>query len=623
MNKESKRSLNLYQCEYNRNIEESFASMLSERNNLRLFFVNENQAFTDGVNIVTDPAKDGMFCDTEALRRTEDYIGIPNTFSSDMYSALQMVTRCQNVHETLHIIYTTFPPYCTYDERGTTKIRSMVLSLISNVIEDAFIEAAGAGEFDNMRLFLMFGRVSRLFSNTPSEGTAQRAFSGLHTENAHIILEYIDYFATMLLYPMISLGEPSGEISEYVLRTKHLFEQGSMCGEPRERYRYTQMIFDEIEDIIPKEDDKEFAEALENLQSTRLGGVRTHISNSSSIVQFAHEGKTAVALKKLFDGKYDPTADYDAVISQFLINKSAALAAAEEKTLVWEYTGSELEASAVHKNIRIKVTKPKPNLNMKTAYRNIYNKYRLNINSYNARFRQMLKGIAETYESNCLFGSKIASERLGDVKKRYWSRKVSGTDVPDIAILLLIDGSGSMEGARCNGAMTAAVVLHEVLSKNNIEHAIAEHRAVFGEPLVRHNVLIDFNSKPNDKYNILMLDADDGTREGLSLMWAKKYIEENSFAERKVIIAVSDGVPYHITDDSVYEPPVSVMDTKNAAEKICRSGIDIIAVALDDEDDFNCYEELKQIYRHTIACSDIKQLTGQILALISKLISQN
>ncbi len=33
----------------------------------------------------------------------------------------------------------------------------------------------------------------------------------------------------------------------------------------------------------------------------------------------------------------------------------------------------------------------------------------------------------------------------------------------------------------------------------------------------------------------MLLDADDGTREGLPLMWAEKYLKENSSAENKAM----------------------------------------------------------------------------------------
>lgn len=229
--------------------------------------------------------------------------------------------------------------------------------------------------------------------------------------------------------------------------------------------------------------------------------------------------------------------------------------------------------------------------------------------------------MAETREDKYAFGSGIASKMLGDTKKRYWYRNVRGVDVPDVAILFLVDGSGSMEGELCDGALVASVILHEVLAKNNIEHAIVEHRAVFGEPLVEHNILIDFNFKPNDKYNIMRLDADNGTREGLSLAWAEKYLSENSSAENKVIIVISDGVPYHTDGEEEYAPPVSTKDAKNAADKIYKSGVEIIAVALDCGKESYCYDALSGIYRRVVKCGDIKRLTGQLLTLVSKLFS--
>lgn len=51
------------------------------------------------------------------------------------------------------------------------------------------------------------------------------------------------------------------------------------------------------------------------------------------------------------------------------------------------------------------------------------------------------------------------------------------------------------------------------------------------------------------------------------------------------------------------------------------SGTNIIAVALDDaaeEDGYNTYEALKEIYPHLIQCTNLKRLTAQILQIISK-----
>ena len=104
-------------------------------------------------------------------------------------------------------------------------------------------------------------------------------------------------------------------------------------------------------------------------------------------------------------------------------------------------------------------------------------------------------------------------------------------------------------------------------------------------------------------------------------MWAERYLQENTSAENKVIIVISDGVPYHVVGESEYAPPVSTKDTQNTANKIYKKGIEVIAVALDENDESVCYDELKQIYRRVVACNDIKRLTGQLLTLVSKLFS--
>lgn len=322
MNKQDKEILKIYQTENSRKLEENFASMLSENQNIRLFFINENQAYTDGKNIVVDPANDELFCDYIALKNTEEFLGIPQSCSLDKFIALKMITRAQNIHESLHIIYSNFPSNIVKDPRGNNKFNRMILSSISNIIEDSFIENAGASEYDNMNLFLAFGRVSRLYSNTPAKGTIQRMFEEFEIDdevnyseeeiNTHkkmgVIMEFIDYFVTMLLYPMVKLEEPSNEIKEYVSKTEKLWIEGSICGESDKRYAYTSKIFDVIKPLIPSIDDKDFKKYtyIQKLVSKLMGNEKTHLGDSLSINQHFHKGKNVVITRKLFtdlDGK--------------------------------------------------------------------------------------------------------------------------------------------------------------------------------------------------------------------------------------------------------------------------------------------------------------------------------
>ena len=109
-----------------------------------------------------------------------------------------------------------------------------------------------------------------------------------------------------------------------------------------------------------------------------------------------------------------------------------------------------------------------------------------------------------------------------------------------------LDGSGSMAGDRRNSAMISSVILHEVLKKQGIEHAIVEHR---GNKKIDNeidiNILVDFNAREEEKLNIMQLDAASDNRDGVALYWAEKYINQKTFCDNKLIIVLSDGQPAH------------------------------------------------------------------------------
>jgi hypothetical protein len=618
MKRNDKKTLKQFQCDFNLSIEETFAQVLTENEQVRLFFINENQAFTDGRNIIVDPAVGEVFADKKALIRAEDYMQLGRKISSDPWYALRMITRGQNIHECLHILYSDFPNGIKTDVRASTKIKTKILALINNIIEDAYIEAVGCSVYDNLELYLQFERVAVLFSNTPIEDTVNRTFRS-ETEEAQETLpfvEYLSYMGTFLLYPMVVQPEPPESIAEYVERTKQLFLDGSVCGEPKERYKYTQQIFDVIEPLIPESED----DIDDKLFERMLPGLKTHSADDKTISTYHSEGRTVSISRRLFtdlDGNELPKRDFGEqmviVVDDYRNEKEAALRIVLAKPDVVNWKGTHFDCSRVHKDIEIIETTPKPNLNFRRAYQNIYSKYQININSYNNRFTQLMKARIPVREEKRLFGSGITSTRLADVKKRYWYRNAEDFGIPDIAVLLLIDGSGSMGGLRKDSAMVSSVILHEVLKKQGITHAIVEHRAGGHKPVVNINIMVGFNAKNEEKYNLMTLSAGGDNRDGLALFWAEKFLNTYTTSSQKLIIVLADGAPAHAYDE--YYPPVSSKDTANAAVKITKRGTDIIAVALDDggAGDYACYDALKEIYPSVVSCTDLKRLTGQLL----------
>ena len=407
---------------------------------------------------------------------------------------------------------------------------------------------------------------------------------------------------------------------------------GAFAANQKERYKYSQKIFDIIEPLIPKEETD--TTALDKLMERSLVGSHTHSGENSSIASFSNKGKNAVITRRLFSDKGVDSGqwlvDSEKIREKFELeitrimnegNADGDIIIMGGKTIF--LASIDYDCSNIHKDIKIKVNNPKINLNIKKAYQNIVAKYRLTINSFTTRFNQLLKANVDEIEDRRHFGAGIMSKKLADVKKRYWYRIVRSEAMPDIGFLFLIDGSGSMGGTRIKGAIESCIILHEVLSKNNVQHSIVEHRAIYGAPLLEHNIMVSFYGRKEEKYNLLSLDAGEGTREGLTLYWAEKYLQSECTAERKIIIMISDGAPEHNYEDKFgnekdYYPPVSIKDTALAVKKITRRGTGIVAIALTTPGEDDCYSQLKVVYQDVVACTDISQLTGQLLGVISK-----
>jgi len=607
-----------FQNDYNRHSEEEFAQILAERNDIRLFFINENKCFTDGKNIVIDPAFWELFADRITLEKTENFLKLNNEISGNPIIALKMCARSPNIHECLHIIYSDFPCGCVSDTRGTTSFRKTLLSNISNIIEDAFIEAAGCSEFDNLEHFLLWFRVGVGFKASK--------------ENIDLdyipLFSYLNYMCNFLLFPFIKQNIPHDDISKYIENTKQLFLDGAICGDSSDRYVYTQKIFDIIEPLIPENEPEE--KLLEQLMEKLLIGTQTHSSKNSTIADYSNKGKKANITRRLFTDKKGNPLNNNKIkekmdLEIIRINneiKGDSFILGLIKTTIYSPC-SDFDCSNIHKDIKIDVIRPKINLNLRKAYQNIVNKYKLTINSYTARFSQLLKGTAEEIEDRRYFGTGIMANKLADVKKRYWFRTVYGETLPNAGFLFLIDGSGSMQGERLHGAMETCVILHEVLRANNVLHSIVEHRAFYGKAFQENRILVSFSGKKEECYNILGLEASQGTREGLTLYWAEKYLLKECSSEKKIIVMISDGAPAHNYIDNNgnikdYSPPVSIKDTALAVKKITQRGTGIVAIALSTPGEDDCYGQLKTMYNDVVACTDISKLTGQLLGVISK-----
>jgi len=276
---------------------------------------------------------------------------------------------------------------------------------------------------------------------------------------------------------------------------------------------------------------------------------------------------------------------------------------------------SKVQYSRINRGIRIEIIKKFDDIiNQENIYDKIYSQHRGLIKRFTNMFLKLIKNQDESWESKLIIGSALDTRRLADPKGRFWQKENDKKEVADLSIQVLIDGSGSMQD-KVFDVIQATIILYEVAKKLNIPICIVEERAIYDLPKVVHNILVDYCNYKNakTKYNLLHLDANEGTREGVSLKWASAY-QDLQPNKDKILIVLADGNPEHAYGGQAYTGNTSASDTKMVADQIERKGTKIIAISLGKY----CYPYLKQIYNNTILCDDLNKLPDQMIRVLKR-----
>ncbi|MFW6025084.1 MAG: hypothetical protein ACOCRX_01960 [Candidatus Woesearchaeota archaeon] len=275
---------------------------------------------------------------------------------------------------------------------------------------------------------------------------------------------------------------------------------------------------------------------------------------------------------------------------------------------------SNIKHSDLNKHMRIKVIK---DFYISDFHKRLYYAYadesKKVINRTVNQIRPILENQEAGWETKLDLGHKLNTRNIADKKRRIWMSKKDNREVADLCIEVLIDGSGSMKG-RLDKVIKASVTLYEIAKKLNIPISFVEERALYYKPIVEHKLLVDFRNyrKENTKFNLMSLDAHEGTREGVSLKWAHKY-QSLQPQKDKLMIVLADGNPQHFDNYSMYNGKDAFSDTKKFADKISRDGT-ILAIALTKD----CYPNLKQIYKNTLLCDNLNKLPGQLARILKQ-----
>lgn len=656
---------NLYMKEENRELEQAFARSLTGDDELHLSFMDVNDCYTDGKDILINPAVRDVYKNEEILYMTEKVLGLERMVSRNPQKALKLIARCQTTLCSLKMLYSAFPRPYEKDASLEKGIEQNVMQCICETIEEAFIDAIGASEYPILEPYLKFHRLMEYYGKDDPAELLTRQLKEEQLKST-LLFEYLSYMRRWTLYPK-SMYEPDERIKGYIEKTKQLYLGGALSSNPEVRYDYAKSILKEIVDLVPmnkKETSKANKNGLTIEEENEDGGFHTRKDSQKEdgeeidtpereFEKFGKRGDGSGAMatpskknvndpsdadddienigeKNGVNGETDPKelhrlfeklleeADFSQEFSQedFFWEDQQIL---EQQEIVEErdYQAERYAKNGAHNGIIVCTVEKKNYAGGREEYRNICKKFRSAIRNYRTKMRNILAVPSEQVSHKHLVGTGIDSTRLGDSKKKYWYKKESDIDMPELAVLFMIDNSGSMDGKRRDSVVQSLVILNEVLKGQGIDYAMFTHQAIAGKPVVLHNFLMDFHSKERDKYRICDIHPNDGSRDGITLLWAEQYLLANTNCTNRIIIVLSDGEPMHYSGKSSYTMPFSAQDSAEVAKSVIRRGTKIVAIALDDGGT-PCYNTLKKIYGETISCENLERLPRLMLELVAK-----
>ncbi len=163
-----------------------------------------------------------------------------------------------------------------------------------------------------------------------------------------------------------------------------------------------------------------------------------------------------------------------------------------------------------------------------------------NVKKMSRKIESIIK--AQSYDTtfkNKQTGKKIYTPSLYRPDKKFFINKQVEETISPLAVTLLIDLSGSMEGRRLHYAKLGAIQLVEFCNKINVPISVYGHDSS-GNTVNIYN-FFNFNSSKSKKYSLMNMKAGKGNRDGAAIRFCCEQLDKRE--EKKMFVIISDGQP--------------------------------------------------------------------------------
>lgn len=266
---------------------------------------------------------------------------------------------------------------------------------------------------------------------------------------------------------------------------------------------------------------------------------------------------------------------------------------------------------SVHFGVQTNIRRIKPIPGDREFYERIVTENRSFIRKTQKEIDKIIQEEEIAVQKHRYLGRKIDAKSAYKVDQRFFTKKRNPEKVVDMAIAILVDNSGSMEGKRIESAKEAAILLTEVLERMEIPVFVAGHNC---ESALCFQIFKNFEDTKYAKYSINRMLPGGDNRDGLALEIAGTFLTERQ-ETNKLLIIISDGQP----NSHGYSGELAKKDIKNIVKNYRRQEIKTLAFAIGDDK-----KQVKDIYGESyIDISDYDKFPKTLSKMIEKEIISN
>ena len=214
-------------------------------------------------------------------------------------------------------------------------------------------------------------------------------------------------------------------------------------------------------------------------------------------------------------------------------------------------------------------------------------------------------------QTGLYMGRNVHAPALMRTDGRVFYRNILPNEMPELAVGLLLDESGSMSGYdRATYARATAIILHDFCLSLGIPIMIYGH-STSGHRVDLFSHAEDDVVDRNDRYRLMDISARSTNRDGAALRFVAERLSMRP-EEYKLLIIVSDGQPNH----SGYSGTAAEEDLRGIKKEFHHKGVYLVAAAIGSDK-----ENIERIYTDSfLDITDLEQLPVKLTEKIKSFI---